>query len=167
MFIFKHFFQHELKEVEEKFRKAMIANAQLDNDKAAQTYQLELLKDRLEELEEEHSQVKREHRDKCREHEQLKRLVAKLKDDLTVTRAELEERDRLIAEKGLVIVGEEVPPEDGDDVGINGMGTPKRALVSAENAQLLESAGEGSLGKFFSLFFLNYCLKYPWSCPLF
>lgn len=25
----------------------MIANAQLDNDKAAQTYQLELLKDRL------------------------------------------------------------------------------------------------------------------------
>lgn len=38
--------QHELKEVEEKFRKAMIANAQLDNDKAAQTYQLELLKDR-------------------------------------------------------------------------------------------------------------------------
>lgn len=39
-------FQHELKEVEDKFRKAMIANAQLDNDKAAQTYQLELLKDR-------------------------------------------------------------------------------------------------------------------------
>lgn len=38
--------QHELKEMEEKFRKAMIANAQLDNDKAAQTYQLELLKDR-------------------------------------------------------------------------------------------------------------------------
>lgn len=39
-------FQHELKEVEEKFRKAMIANAQLDNDKTSQTYQLELLKDR-------------------------------------------------------------------------------------------------------------------------
>lgn len=38
--------QHELKEVEDKFRKAMITNAQLDNDKASQTYQLELLKDR-------------------------------------------------------------------------------------------------------------------------
>lgn len=38
--------QHEVKEVEEKFRKAMIANAQLDNDKTAQAYQLELLKDR-------------------------------------------------------------------------------------------------------------------------
>lgn len=45
--LIKHLsFQHELKEVEEKFRKAMIANAQLDNDKSAQTYQLELLKDR-------------------------------------------------------------------------------------------------------------------------
>lgn len=38
--------QAELKEVEERFRKAMIANAQLDNDKTSQTYQLELLKDR-------------------------------------------------------------------------------------------------------------------------
>jgi hypothetical protein len=37
---------NELKEYEEKFRKAMIANAQLDNDKTSQTYQLELLKDR-------------------------------------------------------------------------------------------------------------------------
>lgn len=40
--------QAELKEVEERFRKAMIANAQLDNDKAAHTYQLELFKDRYD-----------------------------------------------------------------------------------------------------------------------
>lgn len=49
--------QHELKEVEEKFRKAMILNAQLDNDKAALGYQLELLKDRIEELQEEYAQL--------------------------------------------------------------------------------------------------------------
>lgn len=141
--------RHELKEMEEKFRKAMIANAQLDNDKASQTYQLELLKDRLEELEEEHSQLRREHRDKCREHDQLKRLAARLKDDLAVTRVELEERDRLIAEKGLVIVVEDlIPYEDdsGGDVSNNSINnTPKKALVSAENAQLLENSGEGSL----------------------
>lgn len=102
---------------------------------------------RLEELEEEHSQLKREHRDKCREHEQLKRLTAKLKDDLAVTKYELEERDRLIAEKGLVIVGDDSPPEDemnGETSSRNS--TPRKALVSIENAQLLESAGEGSLG---------------------
>lgn len=141
--------RHELKEMEEKFRKAMIANAQLDNDKASQTYQLELLKDRLQELEEEFSQLRREHRDKCREHDQLKRLAARLKDDLAVTCLELEERDRLIAEKGLVIVVEDVPcyeDESREDVTVNGISsTPKKTLVTAENAQLLENAGEGSL----------------------
>jgi hypothetical protein len=138
---------NELKEYEEKFRKAMIANAQLDNDKTSQTYQLELLKDRLEELEEEHSQLKREHREKCREHDQLKRLCAKLKDDLAVARTELEERDQLISEKGLVIVGEDVINEEqrNGDISLSSIGTPKKALVSVENAQLLQSAGEGSL----------------------
>ncbi|XP_072379616.1 leucine-rich repeat flightless-interacting protein 2 isoform X2 [Diabrotica undecimpunctata] len=134
--------RHELKEVEDKFRKAMIANAQLDNDKTAQTYQLELLKDRLEELEEEHSQLKREHREKCREHQTLKSICAKLKEDLAVTRYELEERDRLIAEKGLVIVGDDASPDDEDE---EVQHPPKKALVSVENAHLLETAGDGSL----------------------
>lgn len=138
-------FQHEFKEVEEKFRKAMIANAQLDNDKSAQTYQLELLKDRLEELEEEHSQLKREHRDKSRAFDQLQRTSNKLKEDLAVACAELDERDRLIKEKGLVIVYEDLPEEGGGDGTANCV--PKKALVSVENAHLLESAGEGSLGK--------------------
>jgi predicted ribosome quality control (RQC) complex YloA/Tae2 family protein len=43
--------------VEEKFRKAMIQTAQLDNEKSSLTYQVELLKDRLEDLEEAHSQL--------------------------------------------------------------------------------------------------------------
>lgn len=50
-------FQYELKEVEEKFRKAMILNAQLDNDKASFSYQLELLKDKLEDLQEQYTQL--------------------------------------------------------------------------------------------------------------
>lgn len=35
----------------------MIGNAQLDNEKAAAAYQVELYKDRYEELEEEHNQL--------------------------------------------------------------------------------------------------------------
>ena len=35
----------------------MIANAQLDNEKSELVYQVELLKDKLEELEESHIQV--------------------------------------------------------------------------------------------------------------
>lgn len=49
--------QHEMKELDEKFRKAMIANAQLDNEKSELSYQVELLKDNLEDLEESHNQV--------------------------------------------------------------------------------------------------------------
>lgn len=103
-------------------------------------------------MEEEHSQLRREHRDKCREHDQLKRLATRLKEDLAVVRAELEERDRLIAEKGLVIVGEDVPPDEENSIGdssLNSVSSPRKALVSVESAQLLENAGEGSLGKGF------------------
>lgn len=78
----------------------------------------------------------------------MKRLGAKLKDDLAVTRAELEERDQLISEKGLVIVGDNSINDEeqrNGDMSINSIGTPKKALVSIENAQLLESAGEGNL----------------------
>ena len=102
-------------------------------------------------MEEEHSQLKREHREKCREHDQLKRLCTRLKDELAATKMELDERDRLIAEKGLVIVGEDLPPDDEQKLlenssSMNGLGTPRKALISSENAQFLENA-EGSLGK--------------------
>ncbi len=43
--------QLELKELEEKFRKAMIQNAQLDNEKSAISYQVELYKDKYQDLE--------------------------------------------------------------------------------------------------------------------
>lgn len=40
--------------------------------------------------------MQREHRDKCREHDQLKRATVKLREDLEIYKAQLEERDRLI-----------------------------------------------------------------------
>jgi len=143
--------RQELKEVEEKFRKAMIQTAQLDNEKSSLTYQVELLKDRLEDLEEAHSQLQREHRDKCREHDQLKRVTAKLKEDLHIYKAELEERDRLIREQGLMIVGDDqASSEEESSIAEDGQSnmprqTPRRVLVSVESAELLETAGGGSL----------------------
>ncbi|XP_049956277.1 leucine-rich repeat flightless-interacting protein 2 isoform X1 [Schistocerca serialis cubense] len=142
----------ELKEVEEKFRKAMVQNAQLDNEKASLTYQVELLKDRLEDLEEQHAQLQREHRDKCREHDQLKRAATKLKEEVEWFRIQLEERDLLIKEAGMTIVGDDHVSSEDDSGGESG-GTPtrqppskpRRALVSIESAELLGTAGEGSL----------------------
>ncbi|KAK7867057.1 hypothetical protein R5R35_005691 [Gryllus longicercus] len=142
----------ELKEYEEKFRKAMVQNAQLDNEKASLTYQVELLKDRLDDLEEQHFQLQREHKEKCREHDQLKRAWDKLKEDMEWCKSQLEERDQLIQEAGLMIVGdtqvssdEESSEEDDSGDKTQSKRPPKRALVSIENAELLQTAGEGTL----------------------
>lgn len=145
--------RHELKELEEKFRKSMIQNAQLDNEKSSLTYQVELLKDQIEEIEELHWQLQKEHKDKCREFDQLKRASIKLKEDMEFYKAQLEERDMLIQQHGLVIVADnEVPSDDdddedeaGDNKGKKEKGKPRKALVSVESAQMLQEAGEGSL----------------------
>lgn len=126
--------RHELKDVEDRFRKAMVANAQLDNERASQNYQIQLLKDKLEEMEESHAQLQREFKEKSRDHDALKRANDKLSEELKLVQGQLTERDTLIEEQGLVIVT--VENEDGTDA--------RRALVTAENAQLLKSA-QGSL----------------------
>lgn len=74
----------------------MIANAQLDNEKSSYAYQVDLLKDKLEELEETVAQLRRELREKNRESEQLKRISQRLKEDLDICHAQLAERDTLI-----------------------------------------------------------------------
>lgn len=58
--------QDALAEVEEKYRKAMVSNAQLDNEKNNLMYQVDTLKDSLMELEELLSESRREHEDKVR-----------------------------------------------------------------------------------------------------
>lgn len=112
----------------------MIANAQLDNERSSQSYQIQLLKDKLEEMEEIHSQLQREYKEKSRDHDALKRNNDKLTEELKLVQGQLTERDTLISEQGLVIVL--VEDENGKDA--------RRALVSAENAQLLDTT-QGSL----------------------
>ncbi|XP_033337976.1 leucine-rich repeat flightless-interacting protein 2 isoform X3 [Megalopta genalis] len=134
----------ELKEFEEKFRKAMIANAQLDNEKSSYSYQVDLLKDKLEELEETVAQLRRELREKNRESEQLKRISQRLKEDLDICHAQLIERDALIQENGLVILDDEESENEDNDIE-NGPRPRRRVLVSTEAAELLQNAGKGSL----------------------
>lgn len=48
----------ELKDVEEKFRKSNVQNAQLDNEKSAVTYMVELCKDKYTDIEEDPIHIK-------------------------------------------------------------------------------------------------------------
>lgn len=114
----------------------MITNAQLDNERSSQAYQIDLLKDKLEEMEESYAQLSREHREKTRAHDALKRQNDKLSEDLKLVQGQLHERDTLIADYGLVIIV--VENAEGTDA--------KRVLVTNENAQLLSTV-EGSIGE--------------------
>lgn len=58
--------QESLAEVEEKYKKAMVSNAQLDNDKANLIYQVDTLKDVIEEMEEQMAEMKRELEEKSK-----------------------------------------------------------------------------------------------------
>ena len=60
------FQQKEILDLEDKWKKAMMNNAQLDNEKQTYRYQVDLLKDTLEEMEEQLIELTREHRDRCR-----------------------------------------------------------------------------------------------------
>lgn len=122
-------------DMEERYRKAMIANAQLDNERASNVYQIQLLKDKVEDMEEIYAQLHREHKEKCREFDTIKRTNEKLMEDLRLVQGQLYERDTLITNEGLTIVS--IENEDGSDA--------KRALVSSENAHLLNTQ-QGSLG---------------------
>ncbi|EDW17031.1 leucine-rich repeat flightless-interacting protein 2 isoform X3 [Drosophila mojavensis] len=126
--------KHELKEVEERFRKAMITNAQLDNDRSSQTYEVKLLKDKIEALQESLAQLQREFKNKLRDCSALKRSLDRTTLELNLVQGQLSERDTLIEEHGLVIVA--IENSDGSDA--------KRALVTVENANVLASV-QGSL----------------------
>lgn len=126
--------KHELKDVEERFRKAMITNAQLDNDRSSQTYEVKLLKDKSETMQEAFAQLQRELKNKLRDCNALKRNLDRTTLELSLVQGQLSERDTLIAEHGLVIVA--IENTDGSDA--------KRALVSVENANILATV-QGSL----------------------
>ncbi|EEC04563.1 leucine rich repeat (in flii) interacting protein, putative, partial [Ixodes scapularis] len=128
-------FRHQLQEVEESFRKAMISNAQLDNERTALAYHVDTLKDDMEEMAENYLQVQRDFREKARALDQLIRDFRKLKEENAFLEESLKQRDELIEDHGLVLKLVLVPKAQA----------AKAALVSQEAAQLLDQAGDGSL----------------------
>ncbi|XP_077861650.1 leucine-rich repeat flightless-interacting protein 2-like isoform X3 [Saccoglossus kowalevskii] len=134
-----------LYELEDKYKKAMMTNAQLDNQKAALIYQVDTLKDVLEEQEECMQELQREAREKHRDLELCKREKMKLTYDVSVCKEMLKQRDDLIEEYGLVLVGGETTEEDVDVLDGEDPVLSPAALVTPDGAQLLEKLGDGSI----------------------
>ncbi|XP_059713817.1 leucine-rich repeat flightless-interacting protein 2 isoform X10 [Haemorhous mexicanus] len=161
-----------LAEVEEKYKKAMVSNAQLDNEKNNLIYQVDTLKDVIEEKEEQIAEFYRENEEKSKELERQKHTCSVLQHKLDELKEGLRQRDELIEAnqrmqanidsitKEVLDLQETINWKD-KKIGKHGLviipdGTPNGDLnhesmvgtitvVSQEAAQVLESAGEGPL----------------------
>nr|XP_026649214.1 leucine-rich repeat flightless-interacting protein 2 isoform X4 [Zonotrichia albicollis] len=161
-----------LAEVEEKYKKAMVSNAQLDNEKNNLIYQVDTLKDVIEEKEEQIAEFYRENEEKSKELERQKHNCSVLQHKLDELKEGLRQRDELIEAnqrmqenidsitKEVFDLQETINWKD-KKIGKHGLviipdGTPNGDLnhesvvgtitvVSQEAAQVLESAGEGPL----------------------
>ncbi|XP_064446312.1 leucine-rich repeat flightless-interacting protein 2 isoform X6 [Mirounga angustirostris] len=133
--------RESLSEVEEKYKKAMVSNAQLDNEKNNLIYQVDTLKDVIEEQEEQMAEFYRENEEKSKELERQKHMCSVLQHKMDELKEGLRQRDELIEKHGLVIIPDGTPNGDVSHEPVVGAIT----VVSQEAAQVLESAGEGPL----------------------
>ncbi|XP_032916984.1 leucine-rich repeat flightless-interacting protein 2 isoform X5 [Catharus ustulatus] len=164
-----------LAEVEEKYKKAMVSNAQLDNEKNNLIYQVDTLKDVIEEKEEQIAEFYRENEEKSKELERQKHTCSVLQHKLDELKEGLRQRDELIEalerqkdyfdciknerdelREELADLKETMKRGQKHGLVIIPDGTPNGdvnhesvvgtiTVVSQEAAQVLESAGEGPL----------------------
>ncbi|KAM6461927.1 leucine-rich repeat flightless-interacting protein 1 isoform 18-T18 [Liasis olivaceus] len=87
-----------LAEVEEKYKKAMVSNAQLDNEKTNFMYQVDTLQDALLELEEQLAESKRQFEEKSKDFEREKHAHAILQFQFMEVKEALKQREELLAE---------------------------------------------------------------------
>ncbi|XP_032214262.1 leucine-rich repeat flightless-interacting protein 2 isoform X25 [Mustela erminea] len=167
--------KESLSEVEEKYKKAMVSNAQLDNEKNNLIYQVDTLKDVIEEQEEQMAEFYRENEEKSKELERQKHMCSVLQHKMDELKEGLRQRDELIEalekqkeyiaclrnerdtlREELADLKETVKTGEKRGLVIIPDGTPNGdvnhepvvgaiTVVSQEAAQVLESAGEGPL----------------------
>uniref|UniRef100_A0A8C7Y2B9 LRR binding FLII interacting protein 1 n=1 Tax=Oryzias sinensis TaxID=183150 RepID=A0A8C7Y2B9_9TELE len=87
-----------LAEVEEKYRKAMVSNAQLDNEKSNLMYEVDTLKDSLMELEELLSESRRQYEDKAKDYERAKHAHSVLQFQFNEMKESLKQSEELLNE---------------------------------------------------------------------
>ncbi|XP_043993089.1 leucine-rich repeat flightless-interacting protein 2 isoform X13 [Gambusia affinis] len=167
--------RESLTEVEEKYKKAMVSNAQLDNEKGNLIYQVDTLKDVVEEMEEQMAEMRRELDDKSKELERQKHTCSVLQHKQEELKEGIRQRDELIEalerqkeyfdcirnerdelrdeladikgkSRGAEKHGLVIIPDGTPNGDVNHEPLPSGiTLVTQEAAQVLESAGDGPL----------------------
>ncbi|XP_031224244.1 leucine-rich repeat flightless-interacting protein 1 isoform X5 [Mastomys coucha] len=135
-----------LAEVEEKYKKAMVSNAQLDNEKTNFMYQVDTLKDMLLELEEQLAESQRQYEEKNKEFEREKHAHSILQFQFAEVKEALRQREEMLEKHGIILNSEIATNGETSDT-VNDVGYQAPTKITKEELNALKSAGEGTLGK--------------------
>ncbi|XP_059724296.1 leucine-rich repeat flightless-interacting protein 1 isoform X7 [Haemorhous mexicanus] len=135
-----------LAEVEEKYKKAMVSNAQLDNEKTNFMYQVDTLKDALLELEEQLAESRRQYEEKSKEFEREKHAHSILQFQFMEIKEALKQREEMLAKHGIIPDSDVATNGDTSDI-LNNEGHLDSSRTAPGSTQALKTGGEGMLGK--------------------
>uniref|UniRef100_A0A8V5HBK2 Uncharacterized protein n=1 Tax=Melopsittacus undulatus TaxID=13146 RepID=A0A8V5HBK2_MELUD len=135
-----------LAEVEEKYKKAMVSNAQLDNEKTNFMYQVDTLKDALLELEEQLAESRRQYEEKSKEFEREKHAHSILQFQFMEIKEALKQREEMLAKHGIIPDSDVATNGETSDILDNEEHLESSKTVPG-TTQALKTGGDGMLGK--------------------
>ncbi|XP_071667419.1 leucine-rich repeat flightless-interacting protein 1 isoform X33 [Patagioenas fasciata] len=135
-----------LAEVEEKYKKAMVSNAQLDNEKTNFMYQVDTLKDALLELEEQLAESRRQYEEKSKEFEREKHAHSILQFQFKEIKEALKQREEMLAKHGIIPDSDVATNGETSDI-VDNEGHLDSSTTVPGTTQALKTGGDGSLGK--------------------
>ncbi|XP_031460414.1 leucine-rich repeat flightless-interacting protein 1 isoform X2 [Phasianus colchicus] len=135
-----------LAEVEEKYKKAMVSNAQLDNEKTNFMYQVDTLKDALLELEEQLAESRRQYEEKSKEFEREKHAHSILQFQFKEIKEALKQREEMLAKHGIIPDSDIATNGEASDV-LDNEGHLDSSKTVQGTTQALKTTGDGMLGK--------------------
>ncbi|XP_032968408.1 leucine-rich repeat flightless-interacting protein 1 isoform X4 [Rhinolophus ferrumequinum] len=166
-----------LAEVEEKHKKAMVSNAELDNEKTNFMYQVDTLKDTLLELEEQLAESRRQYEEKNKEFEREKHAHSLLQFQFAEVKAALKQREEMLEEirqlqqkqasyireisdlqetiewkdkkigKHGIILNSEIATNGETSDTLNNVGFQAPTKMTKEELNVLKATGDGTLGR--------------------
>ncbi|XP_042639728.1 leucine-rich repeat flightless-interacting protein 1 isoform X11 [Tyto alba] len=135
-----------LAEVEEKYKKAMVSNAQLDNEKTNFMYQVDTLKDALLELEEQLAESRRQYEEKSKEFEREKHAHSVLQFQFMEIKEALKQREEMLAKHGIIPDSDVATNGETSDI-LDSEGHLDSSKTVPGTTQALKTGGDGMLGK--------------------
>ncbi|XP_063256153.1 leucine-rich repeat flightless-interacting protein 1 isoform X43 [Prinia subflava] len=135
-----------LAEVEEKYKKAMVSNAQLDNEKTNFMYQVDTLKDALLELEEQLAESRRQYEEKSKEFEREKHAHSILQFQFMEIKEALKQREEMLAKHGIIPDSDIATNGDTSDI-LDNEGHLDSSRPAPGTTQALKPGGEGMLDR--------------------